>query len=60
MQGAVRESKPGALVDRPTLDLVAMRRERERIVAEEVAAGRMEWPGPEIGSFGVAGIDWWV
>jgi hypothetical protein len=45
---------------RATLDLVAMRRERERIIDEEVAAGRMERPGPEIGPFGVAGVDWWV
>ena len=32
-------------VDRPTLDLVAMRRERERIIEAEIAAGRMaDWP----------------
>jgi hypothetical protein len=37
-----------------------MRRAHERIIDAEVAAGRMEWPGPELGPFGVAGVDWWV
>src|SRR5262245_56090966 len=57
---AVRESQLAQFVERPTLDLVAMREEHERIVEEEVAAGRMEWPGPEMGPFGVASVDWWV
>jgi hypothetical protein len=47
-------------LDRPTLDLIRLARERERIIEAEVAAGRMESPGPEVGPFGVAGVDWFV
>ena len=45
---------------RPTLDLVAMRREHERIVASEIAAGRMaDWPDSFRGfPLGVEGRDW--
>jgi hypothetical protein len=45
---------------RPTLDLAAIRRERERIVAEEIRAGRMEWPDAEIVPFEDAGPGWFV
>jgi len=42
------------------LSLVEMRRERERIIAEEVRDGRMEWPDAEIVLFGDAGPGWFV
>ena len=43
-----------------TLDLVAMRREHVRIIASEIAAGRMaEWPDSFRGfPLGVEGRDW--
>jgi hypothetical protein len=41
-------------VDRPTLDLVAMKRERERIV--RLAGGG--WSAENRGTFGVEGRDW--
>jgi hypothetical protein len=45
---------------RVTLDLVAMRRERERIIAGEIAAGRMaDWPDSFLGfALGVESRDW--
>jgi hypothetical protein len=47
-------------LDGVSLDLVAMHRERERIIAGEIAAGRMaDWPDSFLGfAFGREGVDW--